>query len=93
VCGPTCEIEARARILLRIHGSLPAALRGALREWQNGAGPAGIILVLLDRATEEETALASVFKLVQEAVRAARDRDDAALENALLARICRLNHR
>jgi hypothetical protein len=50
VCGPACEAEARARILLRIHGSLAAAFRRALREWQNGTGQAGVMVALRDRA-------------------------------------------
>jgi hypothetical protein len=33
VCGPACEAEARARILLRIHGSAVAALQQALHDW------------------------------------------------------------
>jgi hypothetical protein len=92
VCGPACKAEARARILLRIHGSLAAAFRRALREWQGGTGQAGVMVVLLDRATEGVTAHASVLELIREAVRAAQDRHDAALEDVLIARIRTLNH-
>jgi hypothetical protein len=49
VCGPACEAEARARILLRIHGSLSVAFRQALHDWHDGTGQAGVVLALLDR--------------------------------------------
>ena len=91
VCGPTCETEARARILRRIHDSPVAALRQALSDWRGGTGPPSVVLALLDLAAEEVAARASVLKLAQEAVRTARDQCDAALEAALAARICRLN--
>jgi hypothetical protein len=52
VCGSACEAEARARILLRVHGSLAAAFRRALREWQGGTGQAGVMVALLDRGAE-----------------------------------------
>ena len=91
VCGPACETEARARILRRIHGSTVAALHQALSDWRGGTGQSGVVLALLDLPAEEMTARASALKLAQEAVRAARDRRDAALEAALVARIRRLN--
>ena len=91
VCGPTCEAEARARILRRIHGSVLAALQQALSDWRGGTGPPSVVLALLDLAAEQATTRASALKLAQEAVRAARDRRDAALEAALVARIRRLN--
>jgi hypothetical protein len=91
VCGPTCEAEARARILRRIHGSPVAALQQALSEWRGGTGPPGVVLALLDLACEDVTARGSVLKLAQEAFRTARDRRDAVLETALAARIRRLN--
>jgi len=56
VCGPTCETEARARILLRIHGSLSAAFRQALHDWRSGTGQAGVVLALLDRAVAQAKA-------------------------------------
>jgi hypothetical protein len=90
VCGPTCETEARARIVRRIHDSPVAALQQALSDWRGGTGSAGVILALLDLAVEEVMAHASVLKLAQEAFHTARDRRDAALETALAARICRL---
>ena len=91
VCGPACETEARARILRRIHDSPVAALQQALSDWQSGTGPPGVVLALLDLAAEEAMARASVLKLAQEAFHTARDRRDAALETALVARIRRLN--
>ena len=87
VCGPACEAEARARILLRIHGSLSAAFRQALRDWQGGTGQAGVVLALLDRAVAQMTARDALIGLAREAVRPARDQHDTALENALAARI------
>ena len=54
VCGPTCEAEARARILLRVHGSLPTAFRQALHDWQKWTGRADVTLTLLDCAAKEE---------------------------------------
>jgi hypothetical protein len=68
-----------------------AALQQALPDWRSGTGPPGVVLALLDLAAEEAMARASVLKLVQEALRTARDRRDAALETALAARIWRLN--
>jgi hypothetical protein len=91
VCGPTCEAEARARILRRIHDSPVAALQQALSDWRRGTGPPGVVLSLLDLAAEEVMARASVLKLAQESFHTARDRRDAALETALAARIRRLN--
>ena len=90
VCGPTCETEARARILRRIHDSPVAALQQALSDWRGGTGPPSVVLALLDLAAEEVMARASVLKLAQEAFHTARDRRDAALETALAARIWRL---
>ena len=87
VCGPACEAEARARILLRIHGSLSAAFRQALYDWQSGAGQAGVVLALLGREVAPATARDALLKLAQEAARTARDRHDTALENALAGRI------
>ena len=91
VCGPACEAEARARILGRIYGSPVAALQQAVSDWRGGVGPAGTVLALLDLAADEVMARASVLKLAQEAFHTARDRRDAALETALVARIRRLN--
>jgi hypothetical protein len=91
VCGPACEAEARARILRRIHKSPVAALQQALSDWRSGTGPPGVVLALLDLAADEVMARASMIKLAQEAVHTARDRHDAALENALAGRIRRLN--
>jgi hypothetical protein len=91
VCGPACEAEARARILLRIHGSLLAALRRALRDWQSGRGKAGVILALLDRELAQTTARDAMLGLTREAVGTARDRRDTMLENALIARIRELS--
>jgi hypothetical protein len=91
VCGPACEAEARARILRRIHDSPVAALQQALSDWRGGTGPPSVVLALIDLAAEEVTARASVLKLAQEAFHTARDRGDAALETALVARIRRLN--
>jgi hypothetical protein len=88
VCGPTCETEARARILLRIHGSLSAAFRQALHDWQGGTGQVGVVLALLDREVARAPARDALIGLAREAVRTARDRRDTALENALAARIC-----
>ena len=90
VCGPACEAEARARILRRIHDSPVAALQQAVSDWRGGTGPPSVVLALLDLAAEEVTARASVLKLAQEAFHTARDRRDAALETALVARIRRL---
>jgi hypothetical protein len=87
VCGPACETEARVRILLRIHGSLSAAFRQALRDWQRGTGQAGVVLALLDREVAQTPACDALLELAREAVRTARDRHDSALENALAARI------
>jgi hypothetical protein len=87
VCGPACEAEARARILLRIHGSLSAAFRQALHDWQSGAGQAGVVLALLDREVARATARDTLLELAREAARTARDRHDTALENALAGRI------
>ena len=92
VCGPACETQARARILRRIYGSPLAALQQALFDWQRRTGLPGVVLALFDLAAEEVTARASVLKLAQEAVRTARDRHDAVLEAALVARIRTLNH-
>ena len=92
VCGPACETQARARILRRIYGSPLAALKQALFDWQRRTGLPGVVLALFDLAAEEVTARASVLKLAQEAVRTARDRHDAVLEAALVARIRTLNH-
>jgi hypothetical protein len=87
VCGPACEIEARARILLPIHGSLSAAFRQALHDWQSGTGQAGVVLALLDREVARTPTRNVLIGLAREAVRAARDRHDRALENAVGARI------
>ena len=92
VCGPACEAEARARILLRIHGSPSAAFRQALHDWQSGAGQAGVVLALLGREVAPATARDALLKLAQEAARTARDRHDTALENALASRIRALSH-
>ena len=54
VCGPTREAEARARILLRLHGSLPTAFRQALHDWQKWTGRADVTLTLLDCAAKGE---------------------------------------
>ena len=91
MCGFACEAEARARILLRIHGSLSAAFRQALHDWQSGKEEAGLVLALLDREVARATARDALLELAQEAVRTARDRQDTALETALAARIRRLN--
>jgi hypothetical protein len=84
-------VEARARILRRIHDSPLAALQQALFDWRGGTGPPRVVLVLLDLAAEGVMARASVLKLAQEAFYTARDRRDAALEAALVARIRGLN--
>jgi hypothetical protein len=64
-----------------------AALQQALSDWRGGTGPPSVVLALIDLACEEVMARASVLKLAQEAFHAARDRRDAALETALVARI------
>jgi hypothetical protein len=87
VCSPTCETEACARILLRIHGSLSAAFRQALHDWQGGTGQAGVILALLDRAAAQMAARDALLELAREAARTARGRRDTVLENALASRI------
>jgi hypothetical protein len=87
VCGPACETEARARILLRIHGSAVNAIQQALHDWQGGTGQAGIVLALLDRAVAQTKARDAPLELAREAARMARDRHDTALENALAGRI------
>ncbi|HVI85437.1 MAG TPA: hypothetical protein VNA86_08980 [bacterium] len=56
VCCPACETEARARILRRIYGSPVAALQQALSDWRGGTGPPGVVLALLDLASEEVAA-------------------------------------
>jgi hypothetical protein len=84
---PACEAEARARILLRSHGSLSAAFRKALHDWQSGTGQAGVVLALLDREVAQTTARDAMLGLAREAVGTARDRRDTVLENALIARI------
>jgi hypothetical protein len=91
VCGPTCETEARARILLRIHGSLSAAFRQALHDWQGGTGQAGVVLALLDREVRQGKTRDALLDLARAALRTGQDRHDSALENALAARIRRLN--
>jgi len=84
VCGPACETEARARILLRIHSSLPAAFRQALHDWQAGSAQAAVVLALLDRGVAQTTARDALRELARKAMHTARDRQDKALENALL---------
>jgi hypothetical protein len=87
VCGPACEAEARARI----HGSLSAAFRQALHDWQGGTGQAGVVLALLDREVVKATARDAMLELAREAVGTAREWRDTALENALIARIRELS--
>jgi hypothetical protein len=65
VCGPACETEARTRILLRIHGSLSAAFRQALRDWQGGTGQAGVALALLDREVAQTMACDVLLELAE----------------------------
>ena len=91
VCGPTCEAEARARILLRVHGSLPTAFRQALHDWQSGTGQAGVVLAMLDRGVAQAKARDALIGLAREAVGTAREWRDTALENALIARIRELS--
>ena len=91
VCGPACEAEARARILLRIHGSLSVAFRQALHDWHDGTGQAGVVLALLDREVAQTTARDAMLGLAREAVGTAREWRDTALENALIARIRELS--
>jgi hypothetical protein len=87
VCGPACEAEARARILIRVHGSLSAAFRQALHDWQGGTGQAGVVLALLDGEVARASPCDALIGLARKAVRMARDRHDTTLENALAARI------
>jgi hypothetical protein len=87
VCSPACETEACVRILLRIHGSLAAAFRRALQDWQAGTIQAAVVLALLDRGVARATARDSLLNLARKAIRTARDRYDTALENALASRI------
>ena len=87
VCGPTCEAEARARILLRVHGSLPTAFRQALHDWQKWTGRADVTLTLTRLRSEGGMARAFLLRLLREAVPAAQGRHDEALEDALPAKI------
>ena len=91
VCGPACEAEARARILLRVHRSLSAAFRQALHDWQSGTGQAGVVLAMLDRGVAQAKARDALIGLAREAVGTAREWRDTALENALIARIRELS--
>src|SRR6516162_6227803 len=72
VCGPACEAEARARILIRVHGSLSAAFRQALHDWQGGTGQAGVVLALLDGEVARASPCDALIGLARKAVRMAR---------------------
>jgi hypothetical protein len=91
VCGPSCEAEARARVLLRIHGSLSVAFRQALHDWQDETGPAGVMLALLDRQPKGGRS-GIPAQAGTETVRAAQGRHGEALEGALLAKIRTFHH-
>ena len=86
VCGPTREAEARARILLRLHGSLPTAFRQALHDWQKWTGRADVTLALVDCAAKEER-LGHSAQAGTRGRASGNGRHDEALEDALPAKI------